>query len=741
MSGVIARQRAAAEVPPPVLSGRTLEAVIAQLVTALGADAAERERTPGLDQAALGRLRRSGLLGLPALSVSVATLADVVRRLAAIDASLALVLAEHYAAATLAIDAPGIVAALLLGERLTRADTALRAVGPIGASWIVLAPQGLDGESALLDAATASLTPHSLSIGLRGTGIARLDGRDASVVASLHPSEPALLLGDLLVAAVALGIAEGTFAHTASFVAAHTRPWFEAEGAAVSEEPAVLHQIGKLAVDLRAVDALLVRATGLLDAADPAAAGAIAEAAASAGDLALAAASELFAVAGASAADEVHNHSRFWRDARTLTTLLRTQDKFQHAGRVALRDERPVLPAQPERAFEIGGHPPLITSAQEAIAVAQDYAAIVARDAVQRDRDRAFPSEALRLLAATGLLGITVPRDHGGGAEVSLETVVEVLRIFATADSSLGQIPQGQFGVVGSVRRGGTDEQKRLFFAEALRGARFGNASAERAVAHAKVVHTRLTKGPGGTFRLNGRKYYSTGAPEADWVAVLALDEDDIPLNVLVPRGARGFEVLADWDSMGQRGTGSGTTILDDVLIEPVQVLPPWFVPGTPSVWAAVANIKHVGAHLGVAEAAFSDLVALLQRQGEIHDPLVLDRLGRLAAKVHAGQVILRDGARHLERVEALDELTHDAARAASLDITQGKVFIGEAAIEIANELFALAGEDALDEAAGYDRHWRNIRTHSLHDPNRWRYIRAGDFLLNGNLPPANRNN
>lgn len=740
---------------------------------------AERERTPGPRADLLDGLRRAGLYGLPALPAPHAVLGDVVRILATADASLAAILSDHYAAAAAAQAAAHshqqalISQALRDGGRLSLANgRAIRAgtedggtrvegtadgvISPAGAHWIVLAPFGGRAIAALLDpeATGVAFEAEAPVIGLRGRDTASLVLRDVVLApGSLLPGSdgPAvgLLLRDFLGASVALGVAEAALRDMSAFVGTRARPWYEADGKPVGEEQAVLYRIGQVAVELRAARVLIARAARLLDDSSREAESAVAEAAGVAGDLALAAASELFAVSGASAADEVHNFSRHWRDARTLTAQSPSLRHFLRAGRFAVRTA-PVPEGVNDQRRLVGGgaarrDPPLITSAEEALDVARRYAAAIAVDAAARDRERRYPSQELRLLSESGLLGITVPRDYGGGAAVSLETVVEVLRIISGADSSIGQIPQGQFGVIGSLRKGGTEEQKRFFFAEALRGARFGNASAERFVEHAKVITTRLTRVDGG-YRLNGRKYYCTGAPEADWVSVLALDEDDKPLSVLVARGTKGFEVLDDWDSMGQRGTGSGTTLIDDVAVEPIQILPPWFVPGTPSTWAAVANIKHVAAHLGVAEAAFADLAALLRARvqypaGEAEEAVVLHRLGRLSARVNAGIEMLRDGARHLDRVAALPELTHEAARYASLDITEGKVFIGETAIEIADELFALAGQAALPAALGYDRHWRNARTHTLHDPNRWRYIRAGDYLLNGDLPPANRNN
>lgn len=57
-------------------------------------------------------------------------------------------------------------------------------------------------------------------------------------------------------------------------------------------------------------------------------------------------------------------------------------------------------------------------------------------------------------------------------------------------------------------------------------------------------------------------------------------------------------------------------------------------------------------------------------------------------------------------------------------------------ALAAGNLLFELAGSRATLREHNLDRHWRNARTHTLHDPVRWKYPAIGNYLLNGVLPP-----
>ena len=67
----------------------------------------------------------------------------------------------------------------------------------------------------------------------------------------------------------------------------------------------------------------------------------------------------------------------------------------------------------------------------------------------------------------------------------------------------------------------------------------------------------------------------------------------------------------------------------------------------------------------------------------------------------------------------------------------QAKAFASEVAVEVASDLFALSGASAADERHDLSRHWRNARTHASHDPADWKYHHVGNFLLN-HVPPPN---
>src|SRR6202789_1611720 len=238
----------------------------------------------------------------------------------------------------------------------------------------------------------------------------------------------------------------------------------------------------------------------------------------------------------------------------------------------------------------------------EALAVAGEVSAKLAEGAAARDRDRILPYEEMELVSDAGLLAITVPKTYGG-AGVRTETVARVIAALSRADGSTGQIPQNHFFMLEGLRLQGTEEQKRFFYGRVLAGERLGNALSETGT---KTAHDHATRptGDGPVYRLNGRKFYSTGVLFAHWVAVVANDENNVSIIAFVPRETKGITIVDDWSGFGQRTTGSGTTLLDNVEVHPFAILSFAALFERPTSMGPFAQIMHARFGQGLAERA-----------------------------------------------------------------------------------------------------------------------------------------
>ena len=99
-----------------------------------------------------------------------------------------------------------------------------------------------------------------------------------------------------------------------------------------------------------------------------------------------------------------------------------------------------------------------------------------------------------------------------------------MVRVLARADPSVAQLLLAHFVVQHALAGLGDTEPAPRLFAEVLAGARIGNASVERGTARSTDRHTSATRQPDGRWRVDGRKYYATGALGAAWIAVAAVD-------------------------------------------------------------------------------------------------------------------------------------------------------------------------------------------------------------------------
>ena len=369
----------------------------------------------------------------------------------------------------------------------------------------------------------------------------------------------------------------------------------------------------------------------------------------------------------------------------------------------------------------------------EAIEAAEALARDFARGAADRDRLGKPPRAELVRLAQSGLLGITIPNAYGG-AEVSNETLAEVFRVLAIGDSSIAQLPQNHFVFVEVLKLDGTEAQQRFFFDAILQGARLGNALSERSSKHVMAIETRVKRRPDGKFLLNGTKYYCTGALTAPFIPVVAY----------VDRDAEGVEVDEDWYAMGQRATVSGTTRLNNVVLAADRIVPHGRRYEQPQIFGAFGQIMHAAIDVGIARNALEDAAAFVRTNARpwfesgldtaAEEPHIIQQFGRLGVKLYAAEELLRKAGRALDT--AVRDVNADTAATASLAVASAKAFGGDVAVEIANELFSLAGTRSADDRYNLHRHWRNARTHTLHDPNRWKYQHVGNFILNGVRPP-----
>jgi SfnB family sulfur acquisition oxidoreductase len=384
----------------------------------------------------------------------------------------------------------------------------------------------------------------------------------------------------------------------------------------------------------------------------------------------------------------------------------------------------------------------IIDTDAQALEVARALAEDFTREASQRDRERRLPLPELERYSLSGLWGITVPREHGG-AGVSRVTLAEVTAIISAADGSLGQIPQNHYYALEVLRVNGNADQQRRFYARALAGERFGNALAETGTRTAAERRTRLTAVPQGGWRINGSKFYCTGALYAQWIPTATVDDDGIQRLAIVRRDSPGVEIIDDWSGFGQRVTGSGTVHFKEVAVPAEDVLL-LADPAAPSnTIKPLAQIIHAAIDLGIGQAALADAVAFVRDRSRpwidanveraADDPLTISEFGRLSIRLDAARALVARAGRLLDTATA--DGTPANVAAAAIAVAEARALTTEASLAAGTKLFELAGTQSTLDHLNLDRHWRNARTHTLHDPVRWKRHAVGNYYLNDIAP------
>jgi SfnB family sulfur acquisition oxidoreductase len=379
----------------------------------------------------------------------------------------------------------------------------------------------------------------------------------------------------------------------------------------------------------------------------------------------------------------------------------------------------------------------------EAIAVAKRLAEQFSLGAVERDRDRSLPIAEVDQFSQSGLWAITVPKEYGG-AGVSNVTLAEVTAIISAADANLGQIPQNHFYMVEALRLAGSSDQKRRYFQRVLDGDRLGNAFTEIGTRTPVEFKTRIVPNGEG-YVLSGQKFYSTGSLFAHLIVVVALNEEDRTHVVFLERATPGLQIIDDWAGFGQRTTGSGTVTFDSIPVGRDQVIAHQDVfDKRPTPMGPIAQIIHAAVEAGIARAALQDTLSFTKQyarpwfetsyQHGSEDPHLIAQAGELVIRVNAVNALLERAGQFVD--EAVVQPTEGTVAAASIAVAEVKALATEVALHVSSKLFELTGSRSTLEQYGFDRHWRNARTHTLHDPVRYKYVNIGNYYLNDVLPP-----
>ncbi|WP_328813112.1 acyl-CoA dehydrogenase family protein [Rhodococcus sp. NBC_00297] len=367
----------------------------------------------------------------------------------------------------------------------------------------------------------------------------------------------------------------------------------------------------------------------------------------------------------------------------------------------------------------------------------------IAEGAVAREKDRRLAHDEIALLREAGFGALRVPVEHGGSG-ASVTQLFSLLVDLAAAESNLPQALRVHWSFVEDQVAAEPGCDRDAWLRAIADGTLVGNAITEPGVGAVDHYRTTVTRGPDG-LRLNGEKFYSTGSLYSDHILVAA-DLDGERVSVLVDSDAPGVVQRDDWDGFGQRLTVSGTTTFTDVAVDESRLLGPGY--GAPGRTYATSYLQLVQLAVlaGIARRAADDVTAWVRARTRSythaaadlprHDPVVQQLIGRLEAAAWSSRALVLSAAADVESaVEVGDDASLDRAE---LSTSHAQAVVVDLVLDATTQLFEVGGASIVSETLALDRHWRNARTISVHNPVLYKLRSVGAHVLNGDdLPYA----
>jgi|SRR5471030_2173604 len=366
------------------------------------------------------------------------------------------------------------------------------------------------------------------------------------------------------------------------------------------------------------------------------------------------------------------------------------------------------------------------------------------RDTIlERDRANKDPVEEIDWLRQSGLLKLAVPKEYGGGG-ANLLQALEISRIISAGDGSIGQLIAYHYsnGVWSYIL--GSREQWEFIVNGIVQEGWF-----QSSISNPRDPKLQLEI-DGDHYYVSGKRTFATGASVSQ-VMTIAVWVGDKLVNFQVPADQPGITFNSDWDNLGQRLTASGSLVFDRVKLHQRDKLTgldenPQSASLRNGLRNAFSQLIFVHFYLGIAEGALQQAAEYHREFGRpwpesglesaLDDPYHRLLAGELSSELAAGIALAEKAATHYQlALEQGDDITAEQWGELTVLIDQAKVVATKVSLRVTQDVFDITGGRSTANKYGFDVYWRNVRTHTLHDPVAYRTREVGDYVLSGVLP------
>lgn len=386
---------------------------------------------------------------------------------------------------------------------------------------------------------------------------------------------------------------------------------------------------------------------------------------------------------------------------------------------------------------------------------AREVAQILATDAAQRDIENKSPVNEVQLLKTAGLTKVLGPKQYGGGGQ-DWSVGYRLIREVARGDGSLGMLLGYHLLWSTTANVVGTDEQKRRIQKLILDNDWFIGGAVNPRNADLKITSE------GDDIVFNGFKHFNTGGVISDATILEGvLDGTEDHIFTIAPTKQPGIQFGHDWNNVGMRLTESGSVKIDNVHVpwtdafgwdaqtkKPVEsVLKiPFASLLLPTIQLVFSNF-YLGIGLGALDEAKKWTRSKTRpwpfggdtKESATDEFYVLARYGNFHAHLRAAEALADRAGEQISSLYADHGEERDVSARRRGEVAEWvasiKVVATDTSLRVANGVFEVTGASSSAKKVGLDRFWRDVRTHTLHDPVAYKERELGRFFLLDEVP------
>ncbi|KAI9651491.1 MAG: hypothetical protein M1831_000808 [Alyxoria varia] len=389
------------------------------------------------------------------------------------------------------------------------------------------------------------------------------------------------------------------------------------------------------------------------------------------------------------------------------------------------------------------------------VARAQRVGEILAEDVAQRDIDNKSPVAEVSLLKSSGLLKVLGPSKFGGGGQL-WDVGYRVIREVAKGDGSLGMLLGYHLLWSTTANVVGTDEQKDRTQELIIRNNYFVGGAVNPRDEDLKITSD------GDSIVFNGSKAFNTGGVVSDLTVLEGIYEGtDKHIFAFARADDPGMVFKHDWNNIGLRLTESGGVTISNIRV-------PWadalgWDSSTKTPIPSVLEIPFATLLLPTIQLVFSNFYlgitqGALQfgqnyttsktrawpyggdnKETATEEFYILERYGNYVAHTRAAEALADKTGKLIADVYAhygeKRDITDRARGEVAESVASVKVVATDTGLTVTSGIFELTGARATGQKLGLDRFWRDVRTHTLHDPVAYKNRELGRYFLLNEIP------